>query len=467
MRGAAIQAGLYPNPTFGFEEDTLGTGTRPGYLGGFFNQVIKTGDKLQLQRAVAMMDLRNAELAFTRAKTDLTHNVRGGYFQVLTARENMRISRALADFSAAVYQIEVENVRKGGFATPYEAMQLRVLAWQAQANLIQARNRYTSAWKQLAASLGLPGMAPTDLAGGVDLPIPVYDHAAVLDPRPPGAHRRLNRRKHPTAGEIPAGPGQEQVVPDVTLNVVLQKDFTGPPFGTVASVQAGVPVPVFDRNEGGVMQAQAQVVQASDESHRVRDDLTTRLANAFEAYENNRVLLHLYRDKILPDQVRAYRGTYRRYMEELAPAPAPGVTSTPAFADVVVAQQNLAQSLTTYVSTVGAMWQAVADVADVAQTDDLFQLGFAGPCPETVAAPCLANLPGLPCFHPCSPLPDPALKGGDGAWPAAAPNLDDMPKNAPTNIQIPAPPPRASAAPAPRSRPTIVLTGVQAAPQSP
>ena len=253
----------------------------------------------------------------------------------------------------------------------------------------------------------------------------------------------------------------------MTLNVVLQKDFTGPPFGTVASVQAGVPVPVFDRNEGGVMQAQAQVVQASDESHRVRDDLTTRLANAFEAYENNRVLLHLYRDKILPDQVRAYRGTYRRYMEELAPAPAPGVTSTPAFADVVVAQQNLAQSLTTYVSTVGAMWQAVADVADVAQTDDLFQLGFAGPCPETVAAPCLANLPGLPCFHPCSPLPDPALKGGDGAWPAAAPNLDDMPKNAPTNIQIPAPPPRANAAPAPRSRPTIVLTGVQAAPQSP
>ena len=90
MRGAAIQAGLYPNPTLGFENDTFGTGGRPGYLGGFFNQVIKTGDKLQMQRAVAVMDLRNAELAFTRAKTDLTHNVRGGYFAVLTARENMR-----------------------------------------------------------------------------------------------------------------------------------------------------------------------------------------------------------------------------------------------------------------------------------------------------------------------------------------------------------------------------------------
>lgn len=320
MRGAAVQAGAYPNPSFGFEEDNGGTAGRPGYVGGFVNQVIKTGSKLQLQRAVATMDLHNAELAFTRAKTDLTHTVRGGYFQVLTARENMRISRALADFSAAIYQIEVENVRKGGFATPYEAMQLRVLAWQAQANLVQARNRYTSAWKQLAASLGLPGMAPTDLAGGVDLPIPVYDHSAVLTRALQSHTDVLTAENTLLQAKFRLALAKEQVIPDVTLNVVLQKDFTGVPFGTVYNVQAGVPVPIFDRNEGGVMQAQAQVVQASDESHRVRDDLTVRLANAFEAYENNRVLLHLYRDRILPDQVRAYRATYERYQKEAAPA---------------------------------------------------------------------------------------------------------------------------------------------------
>ena len=63
MRGAAIQAGAYPNPTFGFQEDTAGTAGGPGYLGGFVNQVIKTANKLQLQRAAATMDLRNAELA--------------------------------------------------------------------------------------------------------------------------------------------------------------------------------------------------------------------------------------------------------------------------------------------------------------------------------------------------------------------------------------------------------------------
>jgi cobalt-zinc-cadmium efflux system outer membrane protein len=430
MQGAAIQAGLYPNPTFGPEEDTAGTSGKSGYTGFFFNQVIKTGNKLQLQRAVATMDLRNAELALKRAKSDLTHSVRGGYFQVLVARENMRVSRALADFTATVYQLQVENVRKGGFAAPYEAKQLSVLAWQARAQLVQARNRYTSAWQQLAASLGLPGMPPTEVAGGVDLPLPVYDHAAVLAKALQTHTDVLTADNTILQSRFKLRLAQVQVVPDVTLNVIVQKDYTGPPFGTVYSLMAGVPVPIFDRNQGGIMQADAQLKQSLEQPHVARDDLTTRAATAFESYEDNRVLLRIYRDQVLPDQVRAYRAIYERYQKEAAPPAPPGVpvTATPAFADVVVAQQNLATSLTTYITTLGAMWQAVADVADLLQTDDLFQLGVGEPCAEPVAVPGLENLPGLPCWHPCSPLPDPALKGAHGEWPPAAPEATVLPQ---------------------------------------
>jgi hypothetical protein len=33
--------------------------------------------------------------------------------------------------------------------------------------------------------------------------------------------------------------------------------------------------------------------------------------------------------------------------------------------------------------------------------------------------PDLIQLLALPCCHPCSPLPDAALRGADGNWPAA------------------------------------------------
>src|SRR5207248_455750 len=39
-RGNAIQVGLPPNPTLALEWDTIGTAGGPGYVGGFFEQVI-------------------------------------------------------------------------------------------------------------------------------------------------------------------------------------------------------------------------------------------------------------------------------------------------------------------------------------------------------------------------------------------------------------------------------------------
>ena len=46
--GAAIQAGAYPNPTFAYESDNVGTVGSPGFQGFWLEQVIKTANKLQL-----------------------------------------------------------------------------------------------------------------------------------------------------------------------------------------------------------------------------------------------------------------------------------------------------------------------------------------------------------------------------------------------------------------------------------
>jgi cobalt-zinc-cadmium efflux system outer membrane protein len=427
-RGAAIQAGAYPNPTIGYEQDTIYTAGGPAYVGGFFDQKIITGSKLQLARAAATMDLKNAELALRRAETDLMAKVRGGYYAVLVAQENERVSRDLARFTADIYQIQVDQVAKGGIAAPYEPLQLRALAVQARAAQVTARNRYTSAWKQLVAALGLPGMPPTQLAGRIDAAMPVFDHDFVLKYALQRHTDVLTAENAFLKAQFNLKLARQTAVPDVNVRVMLQKDTTGAPFNVDPSVQVYCPLPVWDRNQGGIIQAQGNLANSSEESHRVRSDLTTRLADAFERYDTNRLLLVYYRDQILPDLVRAYRGIYQRYQTEVpaggglpgALAPPAAVTNAPQFADVVVAEQTLATAVTTYVTTLGQAWQAVVDVADVLQTDDIYRVGdqvlpteCVGPLPE------IGVLPALPCNHPCSPLQDPALKGANGAWPPA------------------------------------------------
>jgi cobalt-zinc-cadmium efflux system outer membrane protein len=212
-------------------------------------------------------------------------------------------------------------------------------------------------------------------------------------------------------------------VPDPTFRLMIQKDHTGPPYAVNPSFQLSIPIPVWDHNQGGIMQAEGALVWQSEEPHRVRAELTRTLAEAFERYETNRVLLGYYRDQILPDLVRVYRGVYTRYQTEMPARPGEGAggvgSQVPGFNDLVVAQQNLAQAVGTYVTTLGLLWQAVVDVADLLQTKDLF--GVTTPTEGVLAIPDLEKLAALPCRHPCSPLPEAHHTVPYADWPAAEP----------------------------------------------
>src|SRR4029077_16410833 len=108
----------------------------------------------------------------------------------------------------------------------------------------------------------------------------------------------------------PGAPG-----PPVARKLVGQKDFTTPPFNTTANVEVGVPIPVWDRNQGGIHQAEADLAKALDEACRVKLDLLGKLADAAERYATNKTLVEVSLTQILPDQARAYRGVLDRYQQ--------------------------------------------------------------------------------------------------------------------------------------------------------
>jgi cobalt-zinc-cadmium efflux system outer membrane protein len=375
-RGAMMQAGAYPNPTVGVETDAIGQGGEPtervtaGQLGGFVEQTIKTKGKLGLARAAAEQDLRGAELTLTRTRFDVLARVRGGYFAVLAAQENLRVALAFARFTEAVYRIQVGQLRAGEVA-PYEPLQFRALAVQARVTLAQARHRYLGAWRQLAAALATPDRPPAPLAGRIDMPVPAYRyedvaahvlarHTDVLSARAALERARYNLR---LAQVTPA--------PDIGVRVLVQKDYTTEPHNVMTSVQVGGPIPLWNQNRGGIIQAEAQLVRATEEERRVRDDLARQLADAFERYDFNRELLAPYRGTLLPDQVRVFNGISERYWRA-------GRRADVTFIDVSTAQQNLIASVTTYLQALAAQRQAVVDIATLLQADDLFRGGLHG-----------------------------------------------------------------------------------------
>ena len=259
------------------------------------------------------------------------------------------------------------------------------LAW-----LTARPSRPTSTdWEQLRAALALRELPLTEVAGRIDAFIPYYDYSTVL------AHVLTHHTDLQVARNgiekavYQLKLAQVQVIPNVDVQLGVYRDLALPPFGTFWTAQFAMPIPIWDQNRGNILAAQGSLIQAQEEPHRVETVLTGNLATAYGNYRTNLEVLEYYRKYILPDQVRVYRGVFERRSVDI----------NASFYDLIGAQQTLAASVGQYLTTLGSLWMSVVSVADLLQTDDLFQLGkplAVDPIPE------LQHLPPLPCAHPCA-----------------------------------------------------------------
>ena len=364
--GAAIQAGAYPNPHVAWEADNMNTGRTDGYQGVNVGQTVVTGGKLRLGVAAANVDLANAQLRAPQGSPRPDYPGRGNYLAVLVALERMRINRALADFADGVYHTQIRRVVTAGEAAPYEPLQLRVLSMQARTTLLQSQHDYESAWCKLAASLDCPDMPPTALAGRLDVPVPQINYETAKQ-------RLLQNHTDLITAQNAVAKARYLLqlarvtpwIPNVDVSTVIQKDYTTPPFGTTVNMNVGAPLPLFDRNRGNIMSAEAALLRATREYERARNDLFATLADVFARYQTSGQTFEYYRS-IVTDQVRAYRAIFRRYQYD---------PDNVGFNDLVTAQQTVAGVIATYAQTLGDQWQAVSDLAGTLQEDDMFKLG--------------------------------------------------------------------------------------------
>jgi cobalt-zinc-cadmium efflux system outer membrane protein len=363
--GNMVQAGLPPNPHVGYQADQIMPGHKPtnnaGQQGAFIQQLFKTAGKLSLARAAAGMALANAEVALRRSRIDVVTQVRTAYFSVLVARETLRVSRTLAELADQVYGLQLKLLATGEFAG-YEPLQLYAQAVYARNAHLQANNRHLAAWRQLAAALGTPDLPPQALGGGADAAVPAYEYESAIA-RVLAVHTDvLTAMNTILQYQYDLRLAQVTPYPDVQAGTAIQHDNATS--NNQANVQVGIALPLFDRNQGNIRAARAQLARSHEDLRVRRNDLAGRLGEAFGRYRSSRSLVENYRERVLPNLSRAYRAIYQRYQQE---------HSAVGFAEIVVAQQQYTQALGAYLTALGDQWTAVVDLANLLQIDDIYQ----------------------------------------------------------------------------------------------
>ena len=296
--GNRFQAGRYPNPSIGYIADEVGNDGGSGFQGGAIRQEIVTAGKLRLARAVANYEVEQARLLWEMQRRRVLNDVRAGYYEVLLAQKFVEINEELVRIAEESVQA-TEKLQAAQEVTRAELLQAQMEAEVARLNLVEAKKSLEGAWRRLAAVLGRPDMEPTPLAGQIETDLPRFDFQELLStlwaqsPERAQALVSIERAKCELARQY------SMRVPNIEIGAAVKYDTVSR--YTVADVALSLPLPLFDRNQGRIARAQADLIAAQHELRRVELSLYQRLAEAFERYVIARQRVETYVQTILPN----------------------------------------------------------------------------------------------------------------------------------------------------------------------
>lgn len=295
--GRYVQSGLYPNPVIGYIGDEIGDEGHAGFQGGRVSQEIVTHGKRRLGQWAAGHAVQAAHSAWDAQRLRVLNGVRAGYYEVLMAQKTLDVNRQLVRIGDEGVEV-AKKLEKAMEASRADVLQAQIEAETARLGLDEAENRQEAAWRRLAAVLGCPDMEIRPLAGHPDADLPQLGWDEVLgrvtgqSPELAEARAKVKEARCEVARQCALRK------PNVEVEAGVRQDNASG--YTVADVGVSMPLPIFDRNQGNIIRAQADLVSAEREVRRVELALRERLAARFEKYANARQQVDTYANTILP-----------------------------------------------------------------------------------------------------------------------------------------------------------------------
>ncbi len=362
--GREQQSGLYPNPTVGYQGEQIRGGVQHGGEQGFFvSQDIVLGGKLGLNRKVREQEKKQAESEAEEQKLRVLNGVRLAYYRALAAQEMVEMRHELEQVAqdAVATSHQLANV---GQADQPDVLQAEVESEQADLAVTMAGQNQLRVWSELAAGVGKPSLKMTHLDGRLeDAPedSPERWLQAIVEESPAVKIAQAGVEK----AEASLARARKEAIPDLQLRAGMQQNreldaTSGRPIGLQGFADAGVEIPLFNRNQGNVEAARAEVERSRQEVQRIRLVLRERAASLLENYSNSRLAVERYRERMLPRARKAY-DLYKSSYQQMAAS----------YPQVLIAQRTLFQLQTDYITALESLWTNAIALKGFMLTDGL------------------------------------------------------------------------------------------------
>jgi cobalt-zinc-cadmium efflux system outer membrane protein len=312
--GSKIQAGLLPNPIVGIAAEDLSFRNfgDSGKVSFFIEQKIPLGGKLSKSRRVFEQDVKLAESESSAQRMRVLNTVRLLYAEALSAQTIADLKKETAKLATDSVGVtgELYNV---GLADQPDRFKAEINQKRAEAEYFEALSSYEESWQKLAAATGKPELQLARLAGNMPDFLGTVNAEELLatllaeSPEIKAARIKAERAK------LALTRARAEKIPDLYLrggigynNELIERAGGFKRAGAQGFLEAGVSLPIFNRNQGGIKTAEAEAAIAEREVERLELVLRTRYAEVLKNYRTAVFRADRYRTEIVPKAKAAY-----------------------------------------------------------------------------------------------------------------------------------------------------------------
>jgi cobalt-zinc-cadmium efflux system outer membrane protein len=304
-KGQQITARLFPNPvlTVGtLSAYTQGqTAHRSGQVYPYVQQLFEMAGKRGYRIESAEFGAQGAEVNFEDAIRQLSFTLKDTYFRVQVAQRRLALAQENRDRFTRI--LEVNSIRfKKGFIAEVDLIRIRLQVVDFQSQVIQAIQDSEVARADLRVLLRLPAATQLELTTDLEFhrvdPDVVTLRRVALESRPDIRLRRVSQSQRMAELKL----AKAYRYPDITgmAGYGIQGP-QGPDIQQQVGLGFSLPVPLFNRNQGGIAQAEVSVQVAEAELQKTMIQVENQVDVAYVNLLQTRRLVETYLGGVLDD----------------------------------------------------------------------------------------------------------------------------------------------------------------------
>jgi outer membrane protein, heavy metal efflux system len=315
-------------------------------------------------RKIFAQEVQQAKAESDEQQLRVTNAIKIQYYQALAAQEMVDMRKELSRISSetAKYSRQLFNI---GQQNESEVLQAEVEAQEADLAVVSAEHMRRRAMTSLAAVVGNASVREATLGGSLEENLPELNEQQLLDSLLGDSPAVRIAQVGVTRAEATLARARRERMPDLVLRGGLEQNLeqveaTGRPVGLQGFAEVGVRLKLFDRNQGNIQAAQADLGRTQAEVKRIDLVLRERSASFVENYRTAKIMADRYRTEILPRAQRAYELIYKHY----------GLLQA-SYPQVLLSENMLFQAETDYIQNLQTVWANAIGLQGFLLTDGL------------------------------------------------------------------------------------------------